>query len=150
MEIQIMRVRGSKLMKRMANKQFKNLCADYNRIYTIIDTLKNMLKNGLYEQGTSEEIPNAIQAVLSVYTHSVLVDEDLEKTVEELEKRLRAIEEVKENYMISNPLAIIRIEHMTNLVIYLREMRKEVMLIVAELEAIIKEIERIEESEFYY
>ena len=35
MEIQVVKVKGCKVMKKMANKQFKMLCADYNRIYKI-------------------------------------------------------------------------------------------------------------------
>ena len=30
MEIQVVKVKGCKVMKKMANKQFKMLCADYN------------------------------------------------------------------------------------------------------------------------
>ena len=40
MGLQVLRVKGSKLAKKVANKQFKLLCADYNKVYKIIDTLK--------------------------------------------------------------------------------------------------------------
>ena len=37
MEIQVVKVKGCKVMKKMANKQFKMLCKDYNKVYKIID-----------------------------------------------------------------------------------------------------------------
>lgn len=146
MEIQVMKVKGCKVMKKMANKQFKMLCADYNRIYKIIDSLKEMLDSGKYTKGTIDEIPTAIQAIQTVMSHSMMISEDLERTVDELVKRLRQAEECKEQYMIS-PLLAIRLEHMSNLVVYLREMKVEVDLIADEIGTIINKIADIEELE---
>ena len=146
MEIQVMKVKGCKVMKKMANKQFKMLCADYNRIYKIIDSLKEMLDSGKYTKGTIDEIPTAIQAIQTVMSHSMMISEDLERTVDELVKRLRQAEECKEQYMIS-PLLAIRLEHMSNLVVYLREMKVEVDLIADEIGTIIDKIANIEELE---
>ena len=146
MEIQVMKVKGCKVMKKMANKQFKMLCADYNRIYKIIDSLKEMLDSGKYTKGTIDEIPTAIQAIQTVMSHSMMISEDLERTVDELVKRLRQAEECQEQYMIS-PLLAIRLEHMSNLVVYLREMKVEVDLIADEIGTIINKIADIEELE---
>lgn len=146
MEIQVVKVKGCKVMKKMANKQFKMLCADYNRIYKIIDTLKELLDSGQYTKGTIDEIPTAIQAIQTVLIHTSIVSEDLEKTIDELLKRLRQAEEYKEKYMIT-PLLAIRLEHMSNLVIYLREMKIEVDLIADEIGTIIDKIANIEELE---
>ena len=146
MEIQVVKVKGCKVMKKMANKQFKMLCADYNRIYKIIDSLKAMLDSGDYKKGTIDEIPTAIQAIQMVMSHSMMISEDLERTVDELVKRLRQADECKEQYMIS-PLLAIRLEHMSNLVVYLREMKKEVDLIADEIGTIIDKIANIEELE---
>lgn len=146
MEIQVVKVKGCKVMKKMANKQFKMLCADYNRIYKIIDSLKAMLDSGDYKKGTIDEIPTAIQAIQTVLIHTSIVSEDLEKTIDELLKRLRQAEEYKEQYMIT-PLLAIRLEHMSDLVIYLREMKKEVDLIADEIGTIIDRISNIEELE---
>lgn len=146
MEIQVIKVKGCKVMKKMANKQFKMLCADYNRVYKIIDTLKTMLDSGDYKKGTIDEIPTAIQAIQTVMSHSMMISEDLEKTVDELVKRLKQANECKEQYMIS-PLLAIRLECMSDLVIYLREMKKEVDLIADEIGAIIDRISNIEELE---
>ena len=118
MEIQVIKVKGCKVMKKMANKQFKMLCADYNKVYKIIDTLKEMLDSGDYTKGT----------------------------IDELTKRLRQADEYKEQYMIS-PLLAIRLEHMSNLVVYLREMKIEVDKIDEEISAIIDRIANIEELE---
>ena len=146
MEIQVVKVKGCKVMKKMANKQFKMLCADYNRIYKIIDSLKAMLNSGQYTKGTIDEIPTAIQAIQTVMSHSMMISEDLERTVDELVKRLRQADECKEQYMIS-PLLAIRLEYMSNLVIYLREMKVEVDLIANEIGTIIDKIANIEELE---
>ena len=146
MEIQVVKVKGCKVMKKMANKQFKMLCADYNRIYKIIDSLKEMLDSGKYTKGTIDEIPTAIQAIQTVMSHSMMISEDLERTVDELVKRLRQAEECQEQYMIS-PLLAIRLEHMSNLVVYLREMKVEVDLIADEIGTIIDKIANIEELE---
>ena len=146
MEIQVVKVKGCKVMKKMANKQFKMLCADYNKIYKIIDTLKELLDSGQYTKGTIDEIPTAIQAIQTVLIHTSIVSEDLEKTIDELLKRLRQAEEYKEKYMIT-PLLAIRLEHMSNLVIYLREMKIEVDLIADEIGTIIDKIANIEELE---
>lgn len=146
MEIQVIKVKGCKVMKKMANKQFKMLCADYNRIYKIIDTLKEILDSGQYTKGTIDEIPTAIQAIQTVMSHSMMVSEDLEKTVDELVKRLKQANEYKEQYMIS-PLLAIRLEYMSDLVIYLREMKVEVDLIADEIGTIIDRISDIEELE---
>ena len=146
MEIQVVKVKGCKVMKKMANKQFKMLCADYNRIYKIIDTLKAMLDSGDYRKGTIDEIPTAIQAIQTVMSHSMMISEDLEKTVDELVNRLRDFDTYKEKYMIS-PLLSIRVEYMSNLVVYLREMKKEVDLIADEIGIVINKIANIEELE---
>ena len=146
MEIQVVKVKGCKVMKKMANKQFKMLCADYNKVYKIIDTLKAMLDSGDYVKGTIDEIPTAIQAIQTVMSHSMMVSEDLEKTVDELVKRLKQANEYKEQYMIS-PLLAIRLEYMSDLVIYLREMKVEVDLIADEIGTIIDRISDIEELE---
>ena len=146
MEIQVVKVKGCKVMKKMANKQFKMLCADYNRIYKIIDSLKAMLNSGQYTKGTIDEIPTAIQAIQTVMSHSMMISEDLEKTVDELVKRLRDFDTYKEKYMIS-PLLSIRVEYMSNLVVYLREMKKEVDLIADEIGIVINKIANIEELE---
>ena len=146
MEIQVIKVKGCKVMKKMANKQFKMLCNDYNKVYRIIDTLKEILNNGQYTKGTIDEIPTAIQAIQTVMSHSMMISEDLERTVDELVKRLRQAEECKEQYMIS-PLLAIRLEYMSNLVVYLREMKIEVDLIADEIGTIIDKIANIEELE---
>ena len=146
MEIQVVKVKGCKVMKKMANKQFKMLCKDYNKVYKIIDTLKAMLDSGDYIKGTIDEIPTAIQAIQTVMSHSMMVSDDLEKTVDELVKRLKDIDMHKEQYMIS-PLLAIRLEYMSDLVIYLREMKKEVDLIADEIGTIIDRISNIEELE---
>jgi hypothetical protein len=146
MEVQVVRVRGCKIMKKMANKQFKMLCADYNKVYKIIDTLKEMLNSGDYKKGDIDSFPTAIQAIQAVLVHTSIVSEDLEKTIEELVKRLRDIDMYKERYMIS-PLLAIRLEHMSDLVIYLREVKKEVDLIADEIGTIIDKIANIEELE---
>ena len=146
MEIQMMRVKGCRVMKRMANKQFKMLCKDYNKIYKIIDTLKMMIETGTYTKGTIDEIPTAIQAVQTLMIHSSLVSEDLEKTIFEIEKRLQQANEFKEQYVVS-PLFVVRLDSMSNLVIYLREMKKEVDLIDKELTTILNKITDIEELE---
>ena len=146
MEIQVVKVKGCKVMKKMANKQFKMLCKDYNKIYKIIDSLKAMLDSGDYKKGTIDEIPTAIQAIQTVMAHSMMISEDLEKTVDELVKRLRDFDTYKEKYMIS-PLLSIRVEYMSNLVVYLREMKKEVDLIADEISTIIDKIANIEELE---
>ena len=146
MEIQVVKVKGCKVMKKMANKQFKMLCADYNKVYKIIDTLNAMLDSGDYVKGTIDEIPTAIQAIQTVMSHSMMVSEDLEKTVDELVKRLKQANEYKEQYMIS-PLLAIRLEYMSDLVIYLREMKVEVDLIADEIGTIIDRISDIEELE---
>lgn len=146
MEIQVMKVKGCKVMKKMANKQFKMLCADYNKVYRIIDSLKEILNNGQYKKGTIDEIPTAIQAIQTVLIHTSIVSEDLEKTIDELVKRLRQADEYKEQYMIS-PLLAIRLEHMSNLVVYLREMKIEVDKIDEEISTIIDRIANIEELE---
>ena len=146
MEIQVVKVKGCKVMKKMANKQFKMLCADYNRIYKIIDSLKAMLDSGQYTKGTIDEIPTAIQAIQTVMSHSMMISEDLERTVDELVKRLRQADEYKKQYMIS-PLLAIRLEHMSNLVVYLREMKIEVDKIDEEISTIINKIADIEELE---
>ena len=75
MGLQVLRVRGSKLAKKVANKQFKLLCADYNKVYKIIDTLKEMLDSGDYKKGTIDEIPTAIQAIQTVLIHTSIVSE---------------------------------------------------------------------------
>ena len=146
MEIQVVKVKGCKVMKKMANKQFKMLCNDYNKVYKIIDTLKEMLNSGQYVKGTINEIPTAIQAIQTVLIHTSIVSEDLEKTIDELTKRLKQAHEYKEQYMIS-PLLAIRLEYMSDLVIYLREMKKEVDLIADEIGTIIDRISNIEELE---
>ena len=146
MEIQVVKVKGCKVMKKMANKQFKMLCADYNRIYKVIDGLKAMLDSGQYKKGTIDEIPTAIQAIQTVLIHTSIVSEDLEKTIDELVKRLKQANEYKEQYMIS-PLLAIRLEHMSDLVIYLREMKIEVDKIDEEISTIIDRIANIEELE---
>ena len=146
MEIQVIKVKGCKVMKKMANKQFKMLCNDYNRVYRIIDTLKAMLDSGDYKKGTIDEIPTAIQAIQTVLIHTSIVSEDLEKTIDELTKRLRQADKYKEQYMIS-PLLAIRLEHMSNLVVYLREMKVEVDKIDEEISTIIDRIANIEELE---
>lgn len=146
MEIQVVKVKGCKVMKKMANKQFKMLCNDYNKVYKIIDTLKTMLDSGDYKKGTIDEIPTAIQAIQTVLIHTSIVSEDLGKTIDELVKRLRDIDMYKEKYMIS-PLLAIRLEHMSNLVVYLREMKIEVDKIDEEISAIIDRIANIEELE---
>lgn len=146
MEIQVVQVKGCKVMKKMANKQFKMLCKDYNKVYKIIDSLKEMLNSGQYVKGTIDEIPTAIQAIQTVMSHSMMISEDLERTVDELVKRLRQADEYKEQYMIS-PLLAIRLEHMSDLVIYLREIKKEVDLIADEIGTIIDRISNIEELE---
>ena len=146
MEIQVVKVKGCKVMKKMANKQFKMLCNDYNRVYKIIDTLKAMLDSGDYKKGTIDEIPTAIQAIQTVMSHSMMISEDLERTVDELVKRLRQADECREQYMIT-PLLAIRLEYMSDLVIYLREMKVEVDLIADEIGTIIDKIANIEELE---
>ena len=146
MEIQVVKVKGCKVMKKMANKQFKMLCKDYNKVYKIIDSLKAMLDSGDYKKGTIDEIPTAIQAIQTVMAHSMMISEDLEKTVDELVKRLKQANECKEQYMIS-PLLAIRLEYMSDLVIYLREMKVEVDLIADEIGTIIDKIANIEELE---
>ena len=146
MEIQVIKVKGCKVMKKMANKQFKMLCNDYNRVYRIIDTLKAMLDSGDYKKGTIDEIPTAIQAIQTVLIHTSIVSEDLGKTIDELVKRLRDIDMYKERYMIT-PLLAIRLEHMSNLVVYLREMKIEVDKIDEEISTIIDRITNIEELE---
>lgn len=146
MEIQMMRVKGCRIMKHMANKQFKMLCKDYNKIYKIIDTLKMMIETGTYTKGTIDEIPTAIQAIQTLMIHSTLVGEDLEKTIFEIERRLQQANEFKEQCMVS-PLFIIRLDAMSNLVIYLREMKKEVDLIDEEICQILNKITDIEELE---
>ena len=143
MEIQVVSVKGSKKMKKMANKQFKMLCDEYNKVYKIIDTLEYLLKNGSYNKGDIETFPTAIKAIQTVLIHATLVNEDLEKTIEELVQRLRKAEEFKERYMTS-PLLAIRLEHMSNLIIYLREVKKEVEKIVNQISSIINKIKRIE------
>ena len=57
MEIQVMKVKGCKVMKKMANKQFKMLCADYNKVYKIIDTLKAMLDSRNFINSTFFILP---------------------------------------------------------------------------------------------
>ena len=146
MEIQVIKVKGCKVMKKMANKQFKMLCNDYNKVYKIIDTLKEMLDSGDYKKGTIDEIPTAIQAIQTVLIHTSIVSEDLGKTIDELVKRLRDIDMYKERYMIT-PLLAIRLEHMSNLVVYLREMKIEVDKIDEEISTIIDRIANIEELE---
>lgn len=146
MEIQVVKVKGCKVMKKMANKQFKMLCKDYNKVYRIIDSLKEMLNNGQYKKGTINEIPTAIQAIQTVLIHTSIVSEDLEKTIDELVKRLRQADKYKEQYMIS-PLLAIRLENMSNLVVYLREMKIEVDKIGKEIGTIIDRIADIEELE---
>ena len=146
MGFQVLRVKGSKLAKKVANKQFKLLCADYNKIYKIIDTLKEMLDSGDYKKGTIDEIPTAIQAIQTVMSHSMMISEDLEKTIDELTERLRAADEYKKEHEIYL-ITTIRLEYMTNLVIYLREMKKEVDLIADEIGTIIDRISNIEELE---
>ena len=146
MEIQIIKVKGCKVMKKMANKQFKMLCNDYNKVYKIIDTLKEMLDSGQYTKGDIDSFPTAIQAIQTVMSHSMMISEDLERTVDELVKRLKQANECKEQYMIS-PLLAIRLEYMSDLVIYLREMKKEVDLIADEIGTIIDKISNIEELE---
>ena len=146
MEIQVMKVKGCKVMKKMANKQFKMLCKDYNKVYKIIDSLKAILDSGDYKKGTIDEIPTAIQAIQTVLIHTSIVSEDLGKTIDELVKRLRDIDMYKERYMIT-PLLAIRLEHMSNLVVYLREMKIEVDKIDEEISTIIDRIANIEELE---
>lgn len=146
MEIQVISVKGSKQMKRMANKQFKLLCKDYNQVYKIIDTLKLMLDCGDYKKGDIDTFPTAIQAIQTVLIHASIIEEDFDKTIEELVKRLRQADEYKERYMIS-PLLSIRLEYMSNLVVYLREMKKEVDSIAEEISEIIDRIANIEEFE---
>ena len=146
MEIQVISVKGSKKMKKMANKQFKMLCNDYNQVYKIIDTLKTLLDNGEYNKGDINTFPTAVQAIQTVFAHASLVEEDLEKTIDELVKRLRYIEKYKGKYMIS-PLLYIRLEHMSYLVVYLREVKVEVSKIVNEIDDIINRITKIEEFE---
>ena len=105
-----------------------------------------MLDSGQYTKGTIDEIPTAIQAIQTVMTHSMMISDDLERTVDELVKRLRQADECKEQYMIS-PLLAIRLEYMSNLVVYLREMKVEVDLIADEIGTIIDKIANIEELE---
>ena len=146
MGLQVLRVKGSKVAKKVANKQFKLLCADYNKVYKIIDTLKEMLDSGDYKKGTIDEIPTAIQAIQTVMSHSMMISEDLQKTVDELTERLRAADEYKKEHEIYL-ITTIRLEYMTNLVIYLREMKIEVDKIVDEIGTIIDRISNIEEFE---
>ena len=146
MGLQVLRVKGSKLAKKVANKQFKLLCADYNKVYKIIDTLKEMLDSGDYKKGTIDEIPTAIQAIQTVMSHSMMISEDLQKTVDELAERLRAADEYKKEHEIYL-ITTIRLEYMTNLVIYLREMKIEVDKIADEIGTIIDRISNIEELE---
>ena len=146
MEIQVVKVKGCKVMKKMANKQFKMLCNDYNKVYKIIDALKEMLDSGQYTKGDIDNFPTAIQAIQTVLIHTSIVSEDLEKTIGELTKRLRQADKYKEQYMIT-PLLAIRLEHMSNLVVYLREMKIEVDKIDEEISAIIDRIANIEELE---
>ena len=146
MEIQVIKVKGCKVMKKMANKQFKMLCKDYNKVYKIIDTLKEILNNGQYTKGTIDEIPTAIQAIQTVMSHSMMISEDLQKTVDELTERLRAADEYKKEHEIYL-ITTIRLEYMTNLVIYLREMKIEVDKIADEIGTIIDRISNIEEFE---
>ena len=146
MEIQVIKVKGCKVMKKMANKQFKMLCTDYNKVYKIIDTLKEILDSGQYVKGDIDSYPTAIQAIQTVLIHTSIVSEDLEKTIDELVKRLRQADEYKEQYMIS-PLLAIRLEHMSNLVVYLREMKIEVDKIGKEIGTIIDRIADMEELE---
>ena len=146
MGLQVLRVKGSKVAKKVANKQFKLLCADYNKVYKIIDTLKEMLDSGDYTKGTIDEIPTAIQAIQTVMSHSMMISEDLEKTVDELTERLRAADEYKKEHEIYL-ITTIRLEYMTNLVIYLREMKIEVDKIADEIGTIIDRISNIEEFE---
>ena len=105
-----------------------------------------MLDSGKYTKGTIDEIPTAIQAIQTVMSHSMMISEDLERTVDELVKRLRQADECKEQYMIS-PLLAIRLEYMSNLVVYLREMKIEVDKIDEEISTIINKIADIEELE---
>ncbi len=146
MGLQVLRVKGSKLAKKVANKQFKLLCADYNKVYKIIDTLKEMLDSGDYKKGTIDEIPTAIQAIQTVMSHSMMISEDLQKTVDELAERLRVADEYKKEHEIYL-ITTIRLEYMTNLVIYLREMKIEVDKIADEIGTIIDRISNIEELE---
>jgi hypothetical protein len=146
MGLQVLCVKGSKLAKKVANKQFKLLCADYNKVYKIIDTLKEMLDSGDYKKGTIDEIPTAIQAIQTVMSHSMIISEDLQKTVDELTERLRAADEYKKEHEIYL-ITTIRLEYMTNLVIYLREMKIEVDKIADEIGTIIDRISNIEELE---
>ena len=146
MGLQVLRVKGSKLAKKVANKQFKLLCADYNKAYKIIDTLKEMLDSGNYTKGTIDEIPTAFDAINVVYSHANMLSVDIENTIEELTERLRAADEYKKEHEIYL-ITTIRLEYMTNLVIYLREMKKEVDLITDEIGTIIDRISNIEELE---
>lgn len=146
MEIQVISIKGTKQMKKLANKQLKLLCEEYNKVYRIIDTLKELLDSGQYTKGDINSFPTAIQAIQIVLVHTSIVGEDLEKTIEELVKRLRIADEYKEKYMIS-PLLAIRLEYMSNLVVYLREMKIEVDKIDEEISEIIDRIANIEELE---
>ena len=133
------------------NWQNFTLSADYNKAYKIIDALKEMLENGDYKKGDIDSFPTAIQAIQTVLIHTSIVSEDLEKTIDELTKRLRQADKYKEQYMIS-PLLAIRLEHMSNLVVYLREMKIEVDKIDEEISTIIDkiaDIEELEELNFY-
>ena len=105
-----------------------------------------MLDSGDYTKGTIDEIPTAIQAIQTVLIHTSIVSEDLGKTIDELTKRLRQADKYKEQYMIT-PLLAIRLEHMSNLVVYLREMKVEVDKIDEEISTIIDKITNIEEFE---
>lgn len=146
MSLQVLRVRGSKMAKRFANKQFRLLCEDYNQVVQIVDGLKEILDKKQYNKGDIHSIPTAFEAINSVYGHASMISADLENTIAELTGRLREIDSYKESHAVGL-LTSIRIEYMTNLVIYLREMKKEVDAIADEIWFVINTISEIEEFE---
>lgn len=146
--MEILKVKGSRIMKKMANKNFEVLCEDYNNAVKIIDTFKRILNENLYEKGDIDKLyPTSFEALKMVHLHGSVVENDLEVTIELLEERLHEAEEYKKVNLVT-PLLAWRLDEMENLLIYLREMLIEVNKITEELSEIISRIADIEEMPF--
>jgi hypothetical protein len=128
MAVQILTVSGCKQIIKITNKQFAALCAEYNKCYKLIDAIK---ETPCFKPiGASADVLNVL------LQHFTAFKTDLDKTIDELVKRLRQAENYKKTHVILNPLTGMRMEHMASLIIYLREVSSEVEKIVLELKAI--------------
>lgn len=143
----VMTMSSTRKVKKCAVNMYTALCYNYNSNVKIVDTVKEMLEEGIWVKGISQEFPKCIETLKQLSEYALVVHMELQKHYDFVREEIKEINEIRENGgIIINPVDYMRFIGMQDLGVYLKELNKEAVSILHEITDLLDQIEKIEKN----